>query len=63
MSTDGMYIYFLGIIDYLQEYLWYKEGETKWKGNFYNVHEISSVPPPEYAERFFKFMESNVVIN
>ena len=45
MSEDGMYLYFIGVIDYLQEYLWYKEGETKWKGNFNDIHQISSVPP------------------
>ena len=63
MSGDGMYIYFIGIIDYLQEYLWYKKGETRWKGNFADVHKISSVPPKEYGERFFKFMENNVIKN
>lgn len=63
MSEDGMYIYFVGVIDYLQEYLWHKEGETKWKGHFDDIHKISSVPPKEYGERFFKFMEQNVIKN
>lgn len=32
MSEDGMYLYFVGIIDYLQEYNWKKKGENYFKG-------------------------------
>lgn len=63
MSDDGMYLYSVGIIDYLQDYDKYKWGETKWKGNFADPTQISSVHPQLYAQRYFEFMERSVIKN
>ena len=49
MSADGMYLYFIGIIDYLQEYNLSKQGETKWKSILADGDLISSVHPDKYA--------------
>lgn len=64
-SADGRYIYHVGIIDYLQDYNWEKFGETKFKsiGKGTKAKLISSVPPPDYARRFFNFMQNDVIID
>jgi 1-phosphatidylinositol-4-phosphate 5-kinase len=49
-------IYYLGVIDLFTPYTSVKRGETWWKGMTQDRHMISSVPPKEYGERFFKFM-------
>ena len=54
-------IYYVGIIDILQEYNWWKSSETVVQGVIHNRHQISSVPPKEYAARFYSFM-SNLVV-
>lgn len=56
MSDDGMYLYYVGIIDYLQEYNWNKKGENFLKGFIDDPTQISAVPPDKYGKRFFKFM-------
>ena len=56
MSDDGMYLYYIGIIDYLQDFNWNKKGENFLKGFRDDPNEISAVPPEQYAVRFFKFM-------
>lgn len=63
MSTDGMYIYHLGVIDYIQEYLWNKKVETELKKYKSDVRMISSVHPNWYCERFYEFMRKEVIIN
>ena len=45
MSDDGMYLYYIGIIDYLQDYNWNKKGENFLKGFRDDPNEISAVPP------------------
>jgi hypothetical protein len=65
MSEDGMYLYFMGIIDYLQDFNFDKKFENKFKSNLPGVDGtlISAVPPRDYAVRFFNFMQRHVVIN
>ena len=63
MSDDGMYLYYIGIIDYLQDFNWNKKGENFLKGFRDDPNEISAVPPEQYAVRFFKFMQKTVIKN
>lgn len=55
----GEDIYFLGIIDILQQYNASKRVETFVKGMFHDKEQISSVDPMKYATRFIKFMTDN----
>ena len=65
MSEDGMFLYFLGIIDYLQDFNFDKKFENKFKSNLPGVDGklISAVPPKDYASRYFNFMQKHVIIN
>ncbi|CUG64347.1 phosphatidylinositol-4-phosphate 5-kinase, putative [Bodo saltans] len=55
-------IYYIGIIDILQEYNLWKRSETLVMGiRRRSLHQISSVPPNEYASRFLSFMSSLLV--
>ncbi|ORC93710.1 putative phosphatidylinositol-4-phosphate 5-kinase-like [Trypanosoma theileri] len=51
-------IYYIGIIDILQEYNVRKRLETLVIGSLKDREKISSVPPREYASRFLSFMSS-----
>ncbi|KAH9577501.1 Phosphatidylinositol-4-phosphate 5-kinase [Trypanosoma melophagium] len=51
-------IYYIGIIDILQEYNLRKRLETFVIGSLKEREKISSVPPREYASRFLSFMSS-----
>lgn len=51
-------IYYVGIIDILQEYNLWKGGETVVMGFIHNRKQISSVPPKDYASRFVSFVEA-----
>lgn len=64
----GEYMYHFGIIDYLQVWDFQKKGENKLKeiqGKFdhksYRKGTISSVPPPQYQERFQQFIKNEVL--
>ena len=61
MSEDGMYLYHMGIIDYLQDYNLSKAGENKFKSAYKDGDLISSVPPPRYALRYINFMQKFVL--
>lgn len=63
MSADGMYLYYIGIIDYLQEYNLGKQLENKWKSIFADADLISSVHPNKYAQRYYNFMQQSVITN
>jgi len=63
MSDDGMYLYHIGIIDYLQDFNLNKKGENAFKGMIDDATQISAVHPKAYAERFFKFMQETVIKN
>ncbi|OWZ09442.1 Phosphatidylinositol-4-phosphate-5-kinase [Phytophthora megakarya] len=55
------FVYFLGIIDILQQYNTRKIAETFIKGLRHNRKQISSVNPDFYGDRFIEFMERHVV--
>jgi 1-phosphatidylinositol-4-phosphate 5-kinase len=65
MSVDDVNqpceIYYVGIIDILQEYNWWKASETVLMGTIYDRHQISSVPPKEYGNRFYSFVQNLIV--
>ena len=63
MSDDGMFLYFLGIIDYLQDWNWNKWGENRLKSTISDGELISAVAPNKYSLRFINFMQDNVLIN
>ncbi|RLN32340.1 hypothetical protein BBJ28_00022508 [Nothophytophthora sp. Chile5] len=55
------FVYFLGIIDILQQYNTRKIAETFFKGLRHNRKQISAVNPDFYGDRFIEFMERHVV--
>ena len=59
-GTKGDKIYFVGIIDILQQYTRVKRAETFMKSFTHNVDEISCVPPDKYAARFANFLKDAV---
>ena len=52
----GDHIYFMGIVDFLQDYNMRKYLETQFKSVRHKRAAMSSVPPQEYAQRFHAFM-------
>lgn len=50
-------VYYLGVIDVLQEYNSTKKFENFAKGLYSDRTQISVIPPPEYAERLYKTIE------
>jgi len=63
MSEDGKFLYHIGIIDYLQDFNIEKQGENFYKSIVSDGNMISAVPPKHYCERFFTFMQTQVIIN
>lgn len=55
------FVYFVGVIDILQQYNSRKIAETFFKGIRHNRKQISSVNPTFYGDRFIEFMEKHVV--
>jgi 1-phosphatidylinositol-4-phosphate 5-kinase len=56
-------IYYLGIIDCLTPYTFFKRVETFWKGLSHNRTAVSAVPAQEYGDRFFNFIKSVITKN
>ena len=52
-------VYYIGIIDILQQYNFRKSGENLLRGLQYDRSQISAVDPKTYAERFVRFMDEN----
>jgi hypothetical protein len=68
LSKNCRFIYYIGIIDFLQDYHFEKRMENFLKesilGNSSKENgEISAVPPKRYAPRFVKFMAGSVIID
>ena len=63
LSQDGKFIYHVGIIDYLQDFNFDKMVENRYKSIISDGQKISAVHPKMYCERFFDFMQSQVIIN
>jgi len=60
MSSDNQHVYFFGIIDIFTDYSTIKQMEHMYKSVTQNSTTISCVPPRQYAERFYNFMEKTV---
>ncbi|CAN0017315.1 unnamed protein product, partial [Choristocarpus tenellus] len=58
-GAPGDDIYFMGIIDILQEYNARKHGETLYKSLKHDKAEISCVDPLLYCKRFNDFLEKH----
>jgi len=61
LSADHQLVYFMGIIDILTPYDSMKVAEHNVKAIRYDRHGVSCCPPPQYAERFYKFMQNAFV--
>ena len=59
-SKRGHEIYYVGIIDILQQYTMSKRAETWFKGMFTDTNLISSVDSVRYAKRFIAFIDANI---
>ena len=53
-------IYFLGIIDFLQEYNTRKSAEHLFKSIVYKKDEMSCIPPDRYASRMFDYLVKTI---
>lgn len=64
-SSCGRFIYHIAIIDYLQEWNWEKWGESFYKVQILrrNGALTSAIEPNFYAERFNRFMSTEVFID
>jgi len=58
-EEPGRSIYFLGIIDILQQYNLRKSVEHMLRGVVSDVKTISAVSPEAYGDRFIKFLQDN----
>jgi hypothetical protein len=64
LSSDGRYIYHIGLIDYLQDFNLDKKMENLLKQRLLGKGEgISAVHPKKYAARFIRFMRDHVIID
>ncbi|SCV02506.1 LAME_0H02058g1_1 [Lachancea meyersii CBS 8951] len=59
-NNDLDTIYYVGIIDCLTNYSCLKKLETFWRGLSHDLKVISAVPPRDYGDRFYDFMEASV---
>ena len=64
-SDSGKYFYHMSIIDYLQEYNDRKKFENFWKAKICRKgkDKISCVPAVPYGNRFYEFMEREVIVD
>ena len=53
-------IYYLGVIDCLTPYTFFKRMETFWKELSHTRLTISAIPAAEYGDRFFQFMKQAI---
>lgn len=59
-NIEGNVIYFIGIIDCLTNYSFVKKLETIWRSLSHDPKMFSAIPPRDYADRFYKFIEESV---
>lgn len=58
-SSDSKFTYLMGIIDTCTDYGAFKKTEALLKGTFFGPG-VSCRPPKEYAQRFCKFLASQL---
>ncbi|SJM83512.1 related to Probable phosphatidylinositol 4-phosphate 5-kinase MSS4 [Zygosaccharomyces bailii] len=59
-NNDTNLVYYIGIIDCLTNYSIVKKLETFWRGLSHDLRVVSAIPPRDYAERFYEFIEEAV---
>lgn len=59
-GSKGSEVYFVGVIDILQQYNALKRAETFFKSFKYDSRQISAVDPKWYAKRFVDFTASHI---
>ncbi|CAL9737180.1 phosphatidylinositol 4-phosphate 5-kinase Mss4p [Monosporozyma servazzii] len=59
-DQDGDIIYFIGIIDCLTNYSFLKKCETFWRSLSHDTKLVSAIPPRDYGNRFYKFIEDSI---
>ena len=59
-GSKGNEVYFVGVIDILQQYNALKRAETFFKSFKYDSRQISAVDPKWYAKRFVDFAASHI---
>lgn len=59
-GSKGNEVYFVGIIDILQQYNSFKRAETFFKSFKYDSRQISAVEPAWYARRFVDFCAQHI---
>lgn len=60
LNHDLNQIYFVGIIDCLTNYSFFKKLETLWRSMNHDLKEFSAIPPKLYRDRFYQFIEDSV---
>ncbi|CCD24139.1 1-phosphatidylinositol-4-phosphate 5-kinase NDAI_0C04800 [Naumovozyma dairenensis CBS 421] len=60
LNMDGKEIYYVGIIDCLTNYSIMKKLEAFWRSLNHDPKTVSAVPPKDYGDRFYKFIEKSV---
>ncbi|EDO17594.1 hypothetical protein Kpol_1061p18 [Vanderwaltozyma polyspora DSM 70294] len=53
-------IYYIGVIDCLTNYSIVKRLETVWRSLNHDLKVISAIPPQNYSNRFYKFIEKSI---
>lgn len=59
-NKDENLIYYVGIIDCLTNYSILKKLETFWRSLSHDRKIVSAIPPKDYANRFYEFIEDSV---
>lgn len=59
-NNDLDLIYYVGIIDFLTNYSVMKKLETFWRSLRHDTKLVSAIPPRDYANRFYEFIEDSV---
>ncbi|AOA60694.1 Phosphatidylinositol-4-phosphate 5-kinase [Komagataella phaffii CBS 7435] len=60
LNNDLDEVYYVGVIDCLTNYSFFKKVETLWRSLSHKRAEVSAVPPMEYGERFYQFVRNSV---
>ena len=60
-SSDGKFIYIIGVIDYLTEYDGWKSGEAFILKFIHKKNSVSAIHPTIYASRFRNFVRNEVI--
>jgi hypothetical protein len=60
-SSDGKFIYVIGVIDYLTEYDGWKSGEAFILKFIHKKNSVSAIHPTIYSSRFRNFVRNEVI--